>query len=135
MITRFSYTLFAILYCFCGAITNTCHTVSTLIPPYRLSVFKYNVILWAVFNTLTASDTSIICLKCSSFHEELIKNRIYRTTHKTVVEIVSWYRERLFCFNTGNGIHNSRLSIFYNFSCFLCLGCICLLYTSPSPRD
>ena len=122
MITRLSYALFAILYCFCGAITNTCHTVSTLIPPYRLSVFKCNVILWAVFNTLTASDTSIICLKCSSLHEELIKNRIYRTTHKTVVEIVSWYRERLLCLNTGNGILNSRLSIFYNFSCFLCLG-------------
>ena len=120
MVTRFSDTLFTILYCFCGAIANTCHAMSALISPYRLAVFKCNVVHRAVFNTLTASDTGIICLKCSSFHKELIKNRIYRTTHETVIEIVSWYRKRVFCLNTGNSVHNSSLSILYNFSCFLC---------------
>ena len=95
MITRFSHALFAVLYCFCGTITNTCHTVSTLFSPCWLATFKCNIVHWAVFNTLTAADTSIICLKCISFHEEPIKNRIYRTTHKTIVKIISCCRKRL----------------------------------------
>ena len=120
MVTRFSYTLFTILYCFCGAIANTCHAMSALISPYRLAVFECDIVHRAVFNTLTASDTSITRPECGGFNEKFIKDRIYRTAHKTVIDIVSRYRERLLCLNTSNDVLNRRLSIFYNYSCFLC---------------
>ena len=85
MVSRFADALFAVFYGFGGAVANACHAVRAFISPNRQVVFEFNIIHGAIFGALPTADARFLGIKCVCLYKEFIKNRVYRTAHKTVI--------------------------------------------------
>ena len=117
-ITRFANTSLSIFNCLLRTITNTSHTVCTILSPNRFSINKLNIIHWTFLSTLIATSTCILDFKSICFNKEMIKKRINKSAHKTIIKIMTWFQKN---FSFSN-IFNSFLYIYFCFfNDFFCL--------------
>ena len=97
MISRFTYAFFTVFDSFGRTIGDTCHTMSAIFAPERFYIGKADIIQRTESCTFSAADASAVGGKFVGFDKEAVKHRIYRGTHKSVVQIIA----RLIKWGTG----------------------------------
>ena len=90
--------------------------------PNRLAVFQRDVVHRTALRTLPAANAGIRYGKSIRFHKKFVENRVDRTAHKAVVEVVPRRREWLIALNRRNSSVNARLGLGDDFVRFVSLG-------------
>ena len=83
------FALSAVLDGFFRAIADAGHAVGAVFAPDRFAVFQMDVVQGTQLHALTAADAGIRCPEGIGFYKKTIEYRVYRTAHKTVVEVLS----------------------------------------------
>ena len=95
MIPGLAEALFAVLDGLRRTVADARHAVGAVAAPDRLAVLNHDVVHRAEPGALTAAGAGIAGRKSICFDEERIEDRIHRTAHEAVVEIIAGRRERL----------------------------------------
>ena len=119
MIPRLTDALFAVLDRADRTIADARHAVGTVLAPNRLAVFQRDVIHRTALCALPAADAGIRDSKGIRFDEAFVEDRIDRTAHKAVIEIVPRRRERLVGLNRGDGAVDVRFGLGDDFPRFV----------------
>ena len=98
--------------------------MGTVFAPHRLFLPKLNIVHRTFSNTQSASSTGFTCFKIIRFYNHFIKNRVHRSTHQTVIQIIPRYRKFLLLLNTFDCCLNIRFRFCRNLLCLIHLWCI-----------